>query len=396
VRLGIVSDAYHYLDDEGRLCTLTLLARQFEQWAALFDEIIVCAPMLAGPPPATHSPYRLSNIRLLAVPVAGGNTTRAKLDLVAKLPGWGLALSQLIADVDAVHIRCPNNISILGLMALARSDRLRQALYTGQWSGYAGEPPTYRLQRYVLKRMFRGPVAVYGEWHDQPAHIVPSFSPSYSLTDWQAEAEDVTRRLEQIRARSRAVPPFQLLSVGNLSRNKNQQLVIRAVGALREMGVDVELHLLGDGEERDRLAQLAASLGIAGQVKLHGAVAHDRVREFYRTADFVVQAPIAEGYGKVPIEAFFHGAVPILTDVNLSAQLVGGSLRGRTFRQGNYEQLARIIIELAARPDQIAAMVEAGRAYAATLTLEMWRGHLRSMLEQHWQVRLQPRTALQG
>jgi glycosyltransferase involved in cell wall biosynthesis len=384
MRLGIISDVHHYYDQNGQLCTLSLVAQQFEQWAMLFDQVIVCAPLMSGFPPITHRPYSAPNIRLMPIPLAGGNSFGAKLDLASKLTTWWNVLSKLIEHVDAIHIRCPNNISILGLLALVRSRCLRQAVYTGQWQGYPGEPLTYRWQRWFLRHWFRGPVAVYGDWSRQPAHIVPSFSPSYHMADWEMENETMLARLERLRSYASLPHPIKLMTVGSLNRNKNQQLIIRAVRALREMQIDVELHILGDGTARADLEQLAVSLDIAERIHFHGNVAHEQVRYFYRTADFVIQAPYAEGYGKVPIEAFFHGAIPILSDVNLSAELVGGTLRGRTFPQGDHMRIAEIIAELANNPVQMAAMIEQGRDYAKTLTLESWRQHIKTMLELFW------------
>jgi glycosyltransferase involved in cell wall biosynthesis len=49
-----------------------------------------------------------------------------------------------------------------------------------------------------------------------------------------------------------------------------------------------------------------------------GNIKQEQLREYYRKADLIIQAPIHEGFGKVPIEGFFHGVVPVLSDVNLS------------------------------------------------------------------------------
>lgn len=397
MRLGIISDAHHYQDANGQLYTLTLLARQFEQWAALFDEVVVCAPLLSGPRLKIYDAYRAHNIRLLPVPVAGGNTLGAKLQLATTLPVWWAALQHLIASSDAIHIRCPNNISILGLLALSRSPCLRQAVYTGQWNVYSGEPLTYRWQRFMLKHFFSGPVAVYGTWPRQPKHIVPSFSPSYSLTDWEEEAEGVARRIAKLHSdeqNNQRKQEVQLVSVGSLSKNKNQQLIIHAVSALRSLNIEAQLHILGEGPERELLRRLAVELNVSNQVHLHGGVAHEQVRQFYRTADFVVQAPYAEGFGKVPIEAFFHGTIPVLSNVNLSEEIVGSGLRGRVFQTDDHMELAHTIIDLVQHPTIMASMIEAGRAYARDLTLEGWRKHLKEMLEHYWKLYL-PTPALE-
>ena len=51
------------------------------------------------------------------------------------------------------------------------------AKYAGQWSGFPGEPWSVRLQRWLLgSRWWRGIVTVYGQWPNQPKHVVPFFT----------------------------------------------------------------------------------------------------------------------------------------------------------------------------------------------------------------------------
>jgi glycosyltransferase involved in cell wall biosynthesis len=391
MRLGIISDAHHYFDAKGKLYTLTPLARQFEQWAALFDEVIICAPLLLGPPSNTASPYQATNIDLLPIVNAGGNTLRAKMNLVFALKDWWVAVNELLKRVDAVHIRCPNNISILGLLALARSSRLRQAVYTGNWRGYKSEPLTYRLQRWVLKGYFHGPVAVYGKWPNQPPHIVPSFSPSFSLKDWEQESVTVARKIDYLQRTSPLSRVLKLVAVGALDRNKNQQLAIHAVKMLHDKLIMAELYLLGDGQSRTHLEQLSQSMGLDNLVHFCGRVSHDGVREFYREADFVVQPSLTEGFSKVPVEGLVHGAIPILSDVSVNPQIVGGSARGRYFPTNDAAALAKHIEELAERPSEMVRLIKNGRDYSRILTLEAWQEHIEQMLRTHWVNGTEPR-----
>lgn len=394
MRLGIISDSHHYYDQTGDLHNLTVLTRQFGCWANLFEEVVICAPLLPGSPPVSHSPYQNEKIRLLPVSVAGGQGVKAKWHLLQQMKDWWRTIQQLLAEVDALHIRCPNNISILGLLALQRSHHLRQAVYTGTWPGYPGEPLTYRWQRWFLRRYFRGPVAVYGEWPGQPEHIVPSFTPTYAQTDWGMETERVTAKIAYLETLTCLPQPLQLVTVGALSENKNQQMVIRLVAALKQDGVEAVLHLLGEGASRTHLEALTQELGVTGQVHFHGYTPAPQVREFYRQADFVVQAPRAEGFGKVPVEAFFHGVIPLLSDVNLSQQLVGQGSRGRCFPLDDLDFLRQELLTLSHQPITMAEMIPQGRAYAATQTLESWQKHLEMMFSRFWGERWQ--LSLQG
>lgn len=393
MRLGIISDAHHYYDESGMLSSLTPVVRQFEQWAKIFDSVTICAPLLSGSPPVTYQTfYMAANIQLLPITNAGGNTLLDKLFLVQQTMSWWRTLKKLIKEVDAIHIRCPNNISILGLLAIQNAHILRQAVYTGTWQGYAGEPITYAWQRLFLRRFFEGPVAVYGDWPNQPHHIVPSFSPSYSQTVWESEKHHVSNRIRCLSDRIVLPEPVRLLTVGSLNHNKNQRLVIRVAQILRQAGIQIKLDLLGDGDQFLMLEQLVKDLKLGGVIKLHGQVSQDVAREFYRQADFVVQASYAEGFGKVPIEAFFHGAIPILSDVGMSIQIVGGNQRGRVFPTDDANSAVQEIMALIRHPDEMIRLIRNGRVYAKTQTLEAWQEHIHDMLRDHWKADFKNKT----
>ncbi|TPV50302.1 glycosyltransferase family 1 protein [Pseudarthrobacter phenanthrenivorans] len=119
----------------------------------------------------------------------------------------------------------------------------------------------------------------------------------------------------------------RILSVGRLVPRKGVDLVIRALPFLREAGFDdVELLIVGGGgdsgvlhadPEVRRLLELAAELGVAGQVRLQGQVSRAEMPGIFRSADAVVCAPWYEPFGIVPLEAMACG-VPVV------AAAVGG------------------------------------------------------------------------
>lgn len=383
--LGIISDAHHYMDQDGRLLALSPVVKQFEQWASLFEKVVVCAPLRDGAAPSTHEPYSCSNLRLLPIQAAGGDTLSAKLHLAGRLMSWWRAIQTLLQSVDAVHIRCPNNVSILGLVALKSWSCRRQAVYTGEWRGHSREPLTYRWQRWVLANFFDGPVAVYGRWPSQPPHVLASFSPSLSKADWDCEGPHVEERLARARPLGQS-RPARLLSVGTLDRNKNQNAAIRAVRRLRDQDLAVELRLVGDGPEAGMLRRLIDELDLQRSISLCGRLTPAAVREQYRWADFVVQPSRSEGFSKVLVEAMCHGAIPLASDLPLNVQLLDERVCGCTFPSESVEGLAQAIATLSADPAEMSRLIRNGRACVESLTLEAWREHLRDLLRRHWKL----------
>lgn len=101
-----------------------------------------------------------------------------------------------------------------------------------------------------------------------------------------------------------------LLSVGRLSareRYKGQDRVIRALPGLLRAGHDVVYLIVGEGDDRARLAALAAAAGVAEHVRFMGALDGAALADAYRLADLFVMPSTGEGFGIAFLEAMASG-----------------------------------------------------------------------------------------
>jgi phosphatidylinositol alpha-1,6-mannosyltransferase len=99
-----------------------------------------------------------------------------------------------------------------------------------------------------------------------------------------------------------------ILSVGRLSRRKGFDRVIRSLPELLKRGVDARYALIGIGEDRDYLADLARELGVHDRVHLLGHVGADDLPRWYNACDVFAMPNReingdTEGFGMVFIEA---------------------------------------------------------------------------------------------
>jgi len=99
-----------------------------------------------------------------------------------------------------------------------------------------------------------------------------------------------------------------MLSVGRLQRRKGFDMVIKAMPSLIGQGHDVHYALIGIGEDRDYLADLAAELKVSNRVHLLGHVTSEDLPRWYNACDLFVMANREingdnEGFGMVFIEA---------------------------------------------------------------------------------------------
>jgi glycosyltransferase involved in cell wall biosynthesis len=108
----------------------------------------------------------------------------------------------------------------------------------------------------------------------------------------------------------RARPRFVFL--GRLVAWKAVDLLLQAVAEARR-GCDLELHVVGDGEERSRLEALSDKLGLAPHVTFHGFVPQTRCAPLLADADALVLPSLYECGGAVVLEAMAMGLPVIAT-----------------------------------------------------------------------------------
>jgi glycosyltransferase involved in cell wall biosynthesis len=388
MRLAVIGDTQHYRDASGALCALEPVVAQLDRWAALFDEIVLCAPLSEEPPPKGFGPYRSSNISIVPVPAGGGNDLRSKLSMLRLILPWARTTRKVARSVDAVHLRCPCNVGLVAIFSTRGAAAHRFAMYAGVWHDYDGEPRFYRMQRKLLSSpRFGGPVAVYGDRNLDRPHLEPFYSPSFSMEEWRAAAPAVEEKLARIADRSQR-GPWRLVTVGRLTPNKNQETIVRAMPAIVGAGLDVELSIFGDGPSRAGLEALAVDLGVQDRITFHGSVGHGEVMTAFVHADLNLLATRQEGYGKVLLEGMVHATVPIFAESPAASGIAGGGSRGLVFGADDAVQLAHLVSGLLADRDRWSAMATDARAYAATVTLEAFQARVKEVLERQWKVTL--------
>jgi teichuronic acid biosynthesis glycosyltransferase TuaC len=136
---------------------------------------------------------------------------------------------------------------------------------------------------------------------------------------------DVFHYGDPVAARERLHVPtneHMLLSVGNLHELKGHAFVIEAVARLRARGVAVRYHIIGAGEEHDRLEEKIAAHRLAGSVSLEGALPNERLRIWYQAASLFVLASSREGWPNVLNEALACGCPVVGTKVGGVPEIV--------------------------------------------------------------------------
>jgi len=109
-----------------------------------------------------------------------------------------------------------------------------------------------------------------------------------------------------------------ILTVGRLNAEeayKGYDVIVRSLPAVRAAIGYVRYLIAGSGDDRPRIEELAASLGVSDMVTFCGFVADEELPDLYRLADVYAMPSTGEGFGIVFLESMACGT-PVLAGNN--------------------------------------------------------------------------------
>ncbi len=167
--------------------------------------------------------------------------------------------------------------------------------------------------------------------------------------------------------------------IGEIRREKNLEVLVRAAASLLPRHPRVHVVLVGDSSlepgEPARLRRLAARLGMEGRLHLTG-YRHDPER-FYRLFSVYVLPTSREGFGVTLIEAMASGTPVVACRVRGPREIISDGLDGILVKDGDPGELADAIAFYLETPEAVQAYTERARLKVAR---EFDHKHMRSKL----------------
>jgi glycosyltransferase involved in cell wall biosynthesis len=169
------------------------------------------------------------------------------------------------------------------------------------------------------------------------------------------------------RIRPRNTAPFRIASIGSLTGWKAVSLGIRAFSRLSETCNSCEYWIIGDGKERPRLENLAASLQGRDKIKFLGQMTRADVFRLMEQFDVLLHPALHEEFGFAVLEAMAAGKPVICLDIAGPPHIVSGSpsmtIKPRSLTQ-TVSQMAIALEVYAADRSLVRKAGEATRAHA--------------------------------
>jgi glycosyltransferase involved in cell wall biosynthesis len=348
--------------------------KEMNLWFDHVEEITIVSPLTnLLSPDSIDLHFEQSKINFHPVPEFNFISWKAKFKTLISLPKIFYTVISEIRKADHIHLRCPGNMGLVACFAqIFFPAKIKSAKYAGNWDPLSPQPGTYRLQQKILSNEIltqNMQVMVYGDWGTKSRNLVSFFTASYSEKDRQAIEPRIFEPDQ----------PIQLIFAGSLHPAKNPILSCEVANQLSNKGLKVELHLYGEGVERQEIQEFIENNNLKEVIFLHGNVKADILRDAYKNAHFLIFASESEGWPKVVAESMFWACLPVTTPVSCVPQMIGNGSRGELVSK-NSQEITNRVYALIQNESLYRAKCLAARDWSQTYTLEKFDSEIQELL----------------
>lgn len=142
----------------------------------------------------------------------------------------------------------------------------------------------------------------------------------------------------------------RIVFVGRVTGEKHIDVLLTAVAAL-DPSLDVELDIVGGGDQLKELQQLASTLGIRDRVNFTGYVSDEELRDTLTRATVFAMPSVAELQSIATMEAMASGLPIVAANAMALPHLVHHGANGYLFEPGNTTDLAAKLTDVLQLPD---------------------------------------------
>lgn len=225
-------------------------------------------------------------------------------------------------------------------------------------------------------------------WH-RAEKVVPN---SVGITEL-AKRTDTTQAMEIIengvdteifrpKMEGKSFSPVIFLSTSRLTPRKGIHHLLEAFAvAAKYAKVPVELHLIGEGEQRESLEARAKELGIGEMVRFFGRVEHEKLSAFYQQAHVFVLPSKNEGMSNAALEALASGLPLVVSGTGGMQELVTDGKNGLFIDPELTAPFAEALVSLAQNQGSLISFGRESRRRAELRGWDTVAAHFKTVLE---------------
>jgi glycosyltransferase involved in cell wall biosynthesis len=154
--------------------------------------------------------------------------------------------------------------------------------------------------------------------------------------------------------------------LGRLKKYKSIEHLIQASKIVREIIPDLNVMIVGDGDNRKNLEELTKNLELQDTIEFKGFVSEEDKVAYLQKMHFVVNTSSKEGWGLTVVEANACGRTVIAANVQGLRDSVVNEKTGLLYEYGNVQELAQKIIYLLKNEDVVSELEKNAIDWAAS------------------------------
>jgi glycosyltransferase involved in cell wall biosynthesis len=337
--------------------------------ASYFDEVILCVPVVDD---AKFRGVGLTapNIDFAPLPHFDG-----RLSFLCAVPNIQRKILAVLNNAELGLAIIPSYVGATASIVCQRQDFPLFQWVVGDWSRNVQAQRSRPLGRWLASRLWS---PLLDRVVMRLTQNVLTFYNARILYD-QGKPYHLTRISSSIRKEdfyvrddlSSPTPPYRLLFVGRLSREKGVPYLLEAVALLVAQGEAVELHLVGAGPLEDELRQRTQTLSITDHVQFHGFVPQGAaLRRLYRESDIFILPSIQDQQPKVLMEAMSQSVPVIATQVGGIPSTIQDGETGLLVPPAQPEAIAEAVCRVTQDSELRHRLIKQGLAYTRAHTVE--------------------------
>jgi len=168
-----------------------------------------------------------------------------------------------------------------------------------------------------------------------------------------------------------------VVAVGRLHTVKGFDRLLEIWKEAVDRQPDWKLLIVGEGDERDRLSDLANKLEIADSVTFTGALSHDKVLETMRDSSIYAMTSHTEGFPFVLIEAMSSGLPAVAFDVRVGPRAIiqdgkNGTLVDDGDKKAYADALCRLMTDDTLRNEYAKSALERANDFTEEKIVQKW------------------------
>jgi len=166
-----------------------------------------------------------------------------------------------------------------------------------------------------------------------------------------------------------ATNPYKILTVARMTEKKGLPTLYKALKILHDSGLQFNHTLIGDGDDRQKILDLIASLGLSSNCQWLGTRTHGEVLRYFKECDlFVLACEIAksgdrDGIPNVLVESLAMGVPALSTEVSAIPEILLNEKTGVTVPPSQPHAMSEAIVRILTDQELRQRLITNGRKY---------------------------------